>query len=83
MGIASLVLGIISILLSFSGFAWFAICLGTVGIVLGALARKRYGGGMATAGFVLSIIGTSLTLLWLAGWLALASFLKRTIGYFI
>ena len=65
MGVASLVLGIISVVLAvlFSGFGWLAALLGLVGIILGSVARKQGQGGVATAGFVLSIIGLILGLL--------------------
>ena len=62
MGVASLVLGIISVVLAvlFSGFGWLAAILGLIGIVLGTSARKKGQGGVATAGLVLSIIGLIL-----------------------
>ena len=66
MGIASFVLGIISVfccLLSLFGFSWAAVITGTVGIVFGVIARKNGEGKLATAGFVLSIVGTSIGLL--------------------
>ena len=65
MGVASLVLGIISVVMAvlFSGFGWLAAILGVIGIVLGSSARKKGEKGVATAGFVLSIIGLVLGLL--------------------
>ncbi len=65
MGVASLVLGIISIVLSLFGGTWVSALIGIVGIVLGALAKKANpeNSGMATAGMVCSIIGTVLSLL--------------------
>ena len=65
MGVASLVLGIISVVLAvlFSGFCWLAAILGLIGIVLGTSARKKGQDGVATAGLVLSIIGLILGLL--------------------
>ena len=60
MAIASLVLGIISIVFSVIGLNFFGILIGIVGIILGVSARKNTPSGMATAGFVLSIIGTVL-----------------------
>ena len=65
MGVASLVLGIISVVLAvlFSGCGWLAAILGLIGIVLGTSARKKGQGGVATAGLVLSIIGLILGLL--------------------
>lgn len=62
--VASLVLGILSILSSFTivwvGFGWLGLVFGIVGIVMGVMAKKRNPSGMATAGLVLSIIGTAL-----------------------
>lgn len=69
MGVASLVLGIISIVLSFVPFTQlFASLLGVIGIVLGAFGRKQavdsgLPTGVPTAGLVCSIIGLCLTLL--------------------
>lgn len=83
MGIASFVLGILSVLCSLFGFFWFAIVLGTVGIVLAALARKKGGGGLTIAGLVLSIVGTSLAALSLVACVALAAWAGKAIGYFV
>ena len=62
--IAALVLGILSILSSFTimwlGLGWIGLILGIVGIVMGVMAKKKNPTGMATAGLVLSIIGTVL-----------------------
>lgn len=67
MGAASLVLGIISILIgAFSAglFGWLGAIIGVIGIILGALAKKsQQANGLATAGLVCSIIGTILSLL--------------------
>ena len=64
MGVAALVLGIASIIFSFiSAFGWIGVLLGVVGIILAAIARKNGQGGIATAGLVLSIIGTVLSLI--------------------
>lgn len=65
MGVASLILGIVSVVLAlfFSGFGWLASILGLVGIILGAIARKQAKTGVATAGLVLSIIGLVLGML--------------------
>ena len=61
MAVAGLVLGIISAAGAFIPFfnfiAW--VC-GIVGIILSVKARKVQPSGMATAGLVLSIIGTAL-----------------------
>ena len=67
MAVASLVLGIISVvfgvfLSSFAG--WIGAIIGIIGIILGALGMKNpEKHGIATAGLVLSIIGTILSLL--------------------
>ena len=62
MGIAALVLGIVSVVWSCFGGTWLSAVVGIVGIVLGAVGRKKEA-KCATAGFVLSIIGTALGLL--------------------
>ena len=59
--IASLVLGIVAIVFSFIGLSIpFGLIIGVVGIILGVVAKKKNPTGMATAGLVLSIIGTVL-----------------------
>ena len=67
MGVASLVLGIISIVISVFGtgsFGWLGLILGIVGIVLGVEGKKvPEQAGMAKAGFICSIIGVVLSLL--------------------
>ena len=56
---ASLVLGIISVVLWFSGYsALVSVILGIVGLILAGNAKKAgFNGGIRTAGFVLSLIG--------------------------
>lgn len=70
MAVASLVLGILSILAAILPFvpSWLGAIFGIIGIILGALARKNAAkSGLATAGLVLSIIGTILCLsFWIA-----------------
>ena len=69
MGVAALVLGIISIAIGAftSGlFGWVGSIVGIVGILLGALGRKKAPEGqtgLATAGLVCAIIGTVLSLI--------------------
>ncbi len=65
MAIASLVLGILAIILSLTGAGGiFAVILGIIGIILGALGRKDpERKGMATAGLVMSIISVVLGIL--------------------
>ena len=58
MGVASLVLGIVSVVLGFFG-GWLSIVCGVIGIVLGALGKKK-AAKCAVGGLVLSIIGTVL-----------------------
>ena len=60
LAIASLIVGIASIVLSYA-FVIPALIVGIVGIVLGSKARKECPCGMATAGFVCSIVGTVLS----------------------
>jgi hypothetical protein len=63
MAVASLVLGIFSIILIFTGpFSFIGIILGGVGIVLGAVARKQEPSDVATGGLVTSIIGCSVAM---------------------
>lgn len=58
MGVASLVLGIISIVCSFIGLHPVGAITGLIGIVLGAVGRKNPDKkGIATGGLVCSIIG--------------------------
>lgn len=60
MAVASLVLGIVSVVFSLIGLYIPGLLAGIIGIVLGVMAKKKNPSGMATAGFVLSIIGTVL-----------------------
>lgn len=57
LGVAALVLGILSIILAFA-IQWLGLVLGIIGIVLAVNAKKNNPSGVATAGLVLSIIGT-------------------------
>lgn len=69
MGVASLVLGIVAIVIgvfSAGALGWIGGIFGIIGIILGALGRKNLPEdkrGMATAGMVCSIVGTILCLL--------------------
>jgi hypothetical protein len=63
-GVASLVLGIISIIFGLFGFHIVSLPCGIVGIILGAVGKadpKK--AGVAQAGLVCSIIGTILSLI--------------------
>lgn len=64
MGVASLVLGIISIVGAcfFASIDWLFAILGIVGIILGAVGKKS-NAKCATGGLVCSIIGTVLSLI--------------------
>jgi hypothetical protein len=72
MGIASLVLGIISVVWSVFGGTWLSALVGLVGIILGAVGVKSKA-KCAVAGLVLSIIGTSLGLLFYIACVACAA----------
>lgn len=80
MAIASLVLGIVSILLVLSGLgAPIALVTSIIGIVLGGMSRKKQseGNGMATAGLVCSIISLIIVVLVFAfGGMLLSAFMS-------
>ncbi|MBQ8540595.1 MAG: DUF4190 domain-containing protein [Clostridia bacterium] len=62
MAIASLVLGIVSVVLSVFGGSLIGLPVGIVGVIMGVLAKKKTPeNGMATAGLVCSIIGTAVS----------------------
>lgn len=62
--VASLVLGIIGVVLGFlGGWAWTGAILGIIGLILGVMGKKEAPSGMATAGIVLSIIAIALGLI--------------------
>ena len=65
MAVASLVLGIISIMFFFTGpLSFIGILFGIVGVVMGVLARKNEPQNtLSTGGLVTSIIGCALSLL--------------------
>ncbi len=64
MAVASLILGVFSIIFSFTGpISFIGIIVGAVGIVLGSLARKKDPSDVATGGLVTSIIGCSAALI--------------------
>ena len=69
MAVAGLILGILSLVGGWiPGVNAFPMwLLGVVGIILSAIARKKEKSAIATAGLVLSIIGTILALI---GWIA-------------
>lgn len=62
--IASMVLGIITLICIFFGpFAWIGIITGIIGLVLGIKSKKQAKSGMATAGVVMNAIGLGLCVL--------------------
>jgi hypothetical protein len=69
MAVAGLILGILSLVGGWiPGVNTFPMWLfGIVGIIISAIARKKEPSGMATAGLILSIIGTVLAFFfWIA-----------------
>ncbi len=65
MGIASLVLGIVALLMTIftvGVMGWLSILLGIVGIILGAMGRKNPEDKVATAGLITSLVATVLSL---------------------
>ncbi len=66
MAVASLILGIVSIVFSFiPAFNVIGLILGIVGLVLAIVAKNKAPSGMATAGLICSIVGIALTLIML------------------
>ncbi len=66
MGIASLVLGVLAILLTMftAGImGWLSILLGITGIILGIFGKKDAEDKYAQAGLITSIVGTSISVL--------------------
>lgn len=67
MAIASLVLGILALVLGFVPGVpfWISLILAIIGIILGATARKKdtQRAGIATAGMVLSIISVVIAII--------------------
>jgi len=58
-----MVLGIVAcVFLFIPGLSFIGPIVGIVGIILGVIAKKNNPSSMATAGFVLSIIGTAVSL---------------------
>ncbi len=69
MGVAALVLGIVSIVFGMIPFiGWIGVICGIIAIVLGVMGKKDEAEkGKAQAGFIMGIIGVSLSLiLWIS-----------------
>jgi hypothetical protein len=66
MGVASLVLGIIGLIISLIPFlGQYALVLTIIAVILGALGRRTIQGkGLATAGLALGLVGTALGGFW-------------------
>lgn len=62
MGIASLVLGIVSIVMSCC-ITYIGLGCGIVGVILGFMSNKKQKNGVTTAGIVCSIIGIVLSII--------------------
>lgn len=77
MAVASMVLGILALVIAVFGgtISWLGIVLGIIGVILAAIAKKKTPSGMATAGLVLSIIALSLAFVF---WLACAACIAGT-----
>ena len=71
MGTASLVLGIVSIVLCWVPF--LGVVTGIIGIILAGKQKKIFPTGLATAGFVTSIVGLILSGFYLVFWLFFAA----------
>jgi hypothetical protein len=82
MAVAGLVLGILSLIGgSIPGANAFPMWLfGIVGIVLSAIARKKEPSGIATAGLVLSIIGTVLSFIFFLACAVCAAGVASSLG---
>ena len=81
MGIASLVLGIVSLVIAvfIPSIGWAGIIVGIVGIVLAILAKKKGEAGVATAGLVCSIIGAALSLIMYIACIACVAGVKNAV----
>ena len=79
LAIASLVLGILSIIMVFV-YAWVGIICAIVGIVLAVVAKKQNPSGLATAGLVLSIIALAICIISIIAVIACAGALLGTLG---
>ena len=82
LAVASLVLGILSLVFMFFSFiGWLGTILGIIGIILAVVAKQQGAkGGMVTAGLVLSIIGAALSLVLYIACVACVNNALNTLG---
>lgn len=79
--IASLVLGIVSVVFIFTGnFALLGVVAGVIGLIVGISARKENPTGMATAGIILSIIGLALCVIAFIACVACVGLIASSVG---
>lgn len=78
LGIAALVLGIISIV--FCWAAVFGLAAGISGLILSIKQRKISSDGITTAGLVTSIIGTIFSSIYLVFWIFLGAFISAILS---
>ncbi|MDO8555640.1 MAG: hypothetical protein Q7R96_00515 [Nanoarchaeota archaeon] len=71
MGTASLVLGIVSIILCWVPF--LGVITGIIGIILAGKQKKIFPTGIATAGFITSIVGLVFSGFYLIFWIFFAA----------
>lgn len=82
-GTASLILGILSVVLSLvlgTVAPFVPLCLAVVGLILGAAANRSGRSGAATAGFILSIIGAVISGLFVLMWLYCLGTVSDAVG---
>ena len=79
MGVASLVLGIVSLVLMWVPF--IGLISGIIGLVLALKQKKIMPNGLATGGLVTSIIGMALSTIYLIFWLIWGAFFISMMSY--
>ncbi|MCL2860406.1 MAG: DUF4190 domain-containing protein [Oscillospiraceae bacterium] len=77
LSIASMVLGIVSIVLIC--FIWISIPCAILAVIFGFIGRKKGGKGMATAGLVLGIITLVFCILGIIGAFNLGSYMENMV----
>lgn len=84
MGVASLILGIVAIVIGLvlPGLQWIGAIVGLIGIILGALGRKNPATkGIATGGLVCSIIGFVLCIILYIACAAVVGTVASSVGF--